>query len=182
MWTVVAVSVILALLAVLGVRQFVTEPFRIPSESMQPTLQRGDVILVDRSTRGTAERGQVVVFDGTGYFSSADGSTHFWTKRVIGIGGDEVQCCSPSGAITVNGDELDEPYLPLGVKPSAQEFHVKVPAGRMFVLGDNRENSADSRSQLGAPGGGMVPVERVRGEVRWIVLPPGRFGGAPNLG
>ncbi len=173
----VAVCVVLALLAVLAVRHFVVQPFRVPSASMSPTLEAGDVLLADRSTAGTAERGQVVVFDGSGYFapSSADGG-RYWVKRVIAVGGDSISCCGEDGALLLNGEELAEPYLPAGTAPSTTEFDLVVPEGRMFVLGDNRADSTDSRHLLGAPGGGMIPVDRVRGEAERIVWPPPRGG------
>lgn len=174
----VAVSAVLTLLALLLLKQFVAEPYRVPSDSMAPALQSGDLIIVDRSSRGTAERGRIVVFDGSGYFSPADGADHFWVKRVIGVSGDTVEFdrAKDPHHLLVNGEPLAEPYLPEGVAASDVEFTATVPEGRIFVLGDNRAESSDSRDHLGSPGGGMIPVERVRGEVTRIVLPPGRFG------
>ena len=94
-----AVCVVLALLVAIAVRHCVVQPFRVPSASMAPALRAGDVILADRSTRGTAQRGDIVVFDGRGYFapSAADGD-RYWVKRVIAVGGDRVRCsaCSTS--------------------------------------------------------------------------------------
>lgn len=174
---VAAVCVVLLLLGALGVRHLVVQPFEVPSASMEPALQAGDVILADRSDRGTARRGDVVVFDGSGYFAPTgqDGG-RYWVKRVIAVGGERVTCCTETGAITVDGEELVEPYLPPGTDPSSIEFDLRVPEGRMFVLGDNREDSTDSRSLLGAPGGGMIPVDRVVGTVHRIVWPLTRAG------
>lgn len=171
-----AVLVVLLLVAAFTVRHLVVEPFEVPSASMEPTLRTGDVILVDRQSRRSAERGQVVVFDGRGYFGGEDGKGHYWVKRVIAVGGDRVTCCDDAGAILVDGEPIDEPYLAPGTAPSRVAFDLEVPEGRMFLLGDNRADSTDSRSLLGAPGGGMVPVDRVVGEARRIVWPPPRSG------
>ncbi|MGY5763889.1 signal peptidase I [Brachybacterium sp. DNPG3] len=174
---VAAVCVVLLLVSAFAVRHYVVQPFRVPSSSMAPTLQQGDIILADRSDRGTAERGQIVVFDGSGYFGSSDDGAatgRFWVKRVIAIGGDSVSCCTDDGRIAVNGEPIDEPYLPEGTAPSEDEFDLEVPEGRMFVLGDNRSDSTDSRNLLGRPGGGMIPVSRVVGSVDRIVWPLSR--------
>lgn len=174
---VAAVCVVVLLLAAVAVRQFVVQPFRVPSASMEPVLQAGDVILADRADRGTARRGDLVVFDGSGYFApSGSGSGRYWVKRVVAVGGDRVTCCTDDGAITIDGQVLEEPYLAPGTEPSSIEFDLRVPEGRMFVLGDNRDDSTDSRSMLGAPGGGMVPVDRVVGTVDRIVWPLTRAG------
>lgn len=172
-----AVCVVLVLLTAVAVRHFVARPFRVPSASMAPTLQTGDVLLADRSPRAAADRGDVVVFDGRGYFApSADDGDRFWVKRVLAVGGDRVRCCDDSGAITIDGNPLEEPYLPAGTTPSDIEFDLLVPEGRLFVLGDNRSNSTDSRHLLGAPGGGMIPADRVVGEAERIVWPLTRSG------
>src|SRR5699024_5612040 len=100
--------------------------------------------------------GQLVVLDGSGYFA-ADGSAggQYWVKRVIAVDGDRVTCCDADGVISVNGEPVEEPYLSDGTAPSEVEFDLRVPEDRMFVLGDNRDDSTDSRHLLGAPGGGM---------------------------
>lgn len=171
-----AVLVVLLLAVAFGVRHYVLAPFAVPSASMEPTLRAGDVILVDRGTRGTAARGEVVVFDGRGYFGGEDGRGRYWVKRVIAVGGDRITCCDDGGALLLNGAPLEEPYLAPGTAPSAIRFDLEVPEGHMFLLGDNRPDSTDSRSMLGAPGGGMVPVERVVGEAHRIIWPPPRSG------
>ena len=95
-------------------------------------------------------------------------------KRVIGVGGDEVKCCDSQGRITVNGVPLDESsYLAAGEKPSLIDFDVKVRPGYVWVQGDNRSNSADSRVHLGDPGGGQVPTDDVVGKVFAVVWPLG---------
>jgi len=172
-----AVCIVLLVLGAFAVRHFVAQPFRVPSASMQPVLHPGDVLLADRSTRGTAERGDIVVVDGRGYFAptAADGD-RYWVKRVIGVGGDRITCCGEDGQLRVNGEVLEEPYLPADAVPSTIRFDVLVPEGRVFLLGDNRGDSTDSRHLLGAPGGGMIPLDRVVGEADRIVWPLSRRG------
>lgn len=170
LWIAAALVVVLVGAAFL-VRATVVAPFRVPSSSMAPLLRPGDIVLVDRMRGGRATRGEVVVFDGRGYFADGPAGGGFFVKRVIGIGGDHVQCCDEQGRIELNGSPLAEPYLPAGMRPSAVAFDVRVPAGTMFVLGDDRADSADSRAYLGAPGGGMVPVDRVLGPVTTLVWP-----------
>lgn len=175
--------VVLVLVAAVGARHFWVQTFWVPSASMTPTLHEGDVLAVDRTDRGTARRGEIVVFDGTGYFGDGeDSSGRFWVKRVIGIGGDRVTCCDDAGRITINGDALDEPYLAPGTAASAVDFDVEVPDGAMFVLGDDRAHSSDSRDRLGSPGGGMVPTRRVVGEVERILWPLERSGPLAPIG
>lgn len=172
-----AVCVVLLLVAAGLVRHFVAQPFRVPSESMAPALRTGDVMLADRRERGTAQRGDIVVFDGSGYFApSAADDGRYWVKRVIAVGGDRVECCGARGSLLLDGVPLPEPYLAPGTIPSSIEFDLLVPEGRMFVLGDNRDDSTDSRHLLGAPGGGMIPVDRVVGVADRLVWPPTRRG------
>jgi signal peptidase I len=116
-------------------------------------------------------RGDVVVFDGTGYFGDAD-----YIKRVVGVGGDHVVCCDRQGRIEVNGRSVDEStFLFPGDKPSEVSFDVAVPDGALFVLGDHRGDSSDSRDHLGSPGGGMIPVDDVIGRADWIAWPLGHW-------
>jgi signal peptidase I len=97
-------------------------------------------------------------------------------KRVIGAGGDTVACCDPHGHVTVNGKPLHErSYLAPGQKPSLIRFDQKVPKGYLWVMGDNRSESADSRVHLGDPGGGFVPAKDVVGKVFAVVWPLGHF-------
>ncbi|MGW0884169.1 signal peptidase I [Streptomyces sp. NPDC002671] len=149
---------------------FVLQPFQIPSGSMERGLRIGDRVLVNKlAYRFGAQprRGDVVVFDGTGYFGHAD-----YVKRVVGVGGDRVVCCDKAGRIQVNGQAVDESaFLFPGDTPSSVPFDVVVPEGRLFLLGDHRADSSDSRDHLGSPGGGMIPVGEVIGRAEWIVWP-----------
>jgi signal peptidase I len=191
------------LLAALLVRAFVVTPFSIPSGSMRETLLVGDRIMVDRVTYRfrTVGRGDVVVFDGTDTFGAIPGAEPpslrdqalraltfgltrsdetDYVKRVIGIGGDRVACCDERDRITVNGRALDErDYLFPGDAPSRLRFDIEVPDGRIWVMGDHRSDSRDSRAHLGDPGGGTVPVSDVVGRVVAVVWPADRIGGLP---
>jgi len=201
-----AILVVIALVITFVVRLLVAQAFYIPSASMQPTLQVGDRVLVSKLAYrfGDVHRGDVVVFDGRGSFAPVDGdpaasgvlatvagaigsflgvspSERDYVKRVVGLPGDRVVCCDASGRLSVNGTPLDEPYVLPGDAASDQPFDVQVPAGRLWVMGDHRSDSADSRSHLGDPGGGTVPLDRVVGEVVlrfWPLPDAGRVRGS----
>ena len=166
----ISLTLLVCLLFLLILNAFVAQPFQIPSGSMENGLRIGDRVLVNKlAYRFGAEpqRGDVVVFDGTGYFGDAD-----YIKRVVGVGGDHVVCCDKEGRIQVNGRPVDEStFLYPGDSPSAVPFDVEVPSGTLFVLGDHRSDSSDSRDHLGSPGGGMIPVGVVVGRADWIVWP-----------
>ncbi|HZG03781.1 MAG TPA: signal peptidase I [Streptomyces sp.] len=160
------------------VHAFVAEPFRIPSDSMANTLRTGDRALVNKLAYrfgNLPRRGDVVVFDGTGSFDREPSEGTDYVKRVVAVGGDRVTCCDERGRIEVNGQPVNEAYLHPGDRPSAVPFDVEVPAGRLWVMGDHRSRSRDSRDHLGAPGGGTVPVDRVIGRVDWVVWPADRW-------
>ncbi|MFE7900076.1 signal peptidase I [Streptomyces sp. NPDC057424] len=163
---------LLCLLFLLLLSTFVLRPFQIPSGSMEQGLRVGDRVLVNKLAYrfGAApQRGDIVVFDGTGYFGHAD-----YIKRVVGVGGDSVVCCDREGRIQVNGRPVDESgFLYPGDSPSTVAFDVVVPGGTLFVLGDHRSDSSDSRDHLGSPGGGMIPVGDVIGRADWIIWPVG---------
>src|SRR6476469_4514256 len=191
-----------ALLVMLLVRGFLVQSFYVPSGSMEPTIEPGDRILVNKLASGDdLSRGDVVVFDGTTTFAVADRSPHQadglvgrtlagaasavgidlgeqdFVKRVVGLPGDHVVCCEPDGRLTVNGKAVKEDYLHQGDKPSDLTFDVTVPAGRLWVMGDHRSDSADSRAHLGDPGGGMVREKDVVGRATATFWPLNRIGG-----
>lgn len=91
-------------------------------------------------------------------------------------------CCDSQGRLTINGKPLDEPYVAAGNKPSDVAFDIQVPEGRLWVMGDHRADSADSRAHLGSPGGGTVPTDHVVGKVIGLYWPMSRIGGLDNDG
>lgn len=196
-------------------RMFVFQAFEVPSGSMENTLQISDQIYAQKIT--AFHRGDVVVFKDTlnwlGEHNSPgpvragleaigilpDTSRGYLTKRVIGMPGDRIRCCDVQGRVSVNGYPLDEDYLYADaggrVRPSQGDFDVTVPADRLFLLGDHRNASKDSRCYLKSialdkPKGAtaFVPVDDVVGAVGLVGLPlnhfhtlttPGTFAGVP---
>lgn len=196
-WRLVGLTVLVMLL----VRAFVVQSFSVPSGSMEPTIEPGDRLLANRLVRGSSvHRGDVVVFDGARAFGtdepSDDGALQQllhaatsllsidtgtdYVKRVVGVPGDQVMCCDGSGAIVVNQAAVREPYLFPGDTPSELTFDVTVPEGRIWVMGDHRSDSSDSRSYLGHPGGGMVRLDDVIGQATVRYWPLGRLGSLGN--
>ena len=184
------ILVVVAVAAVFGLRAYHLNTYTIPSESMLPGLQIGDRIKIDPEAYQEADpqHGDVVVFDGAGSFTPYESETtakrvrdaalglvgitpqqNAVVKRIIGIEGDTVECCDEAGRLVVNGDAVEEPYLAEPVRPaSSSPFKVEVPQNRVFLLGDNRYDSIDSRSLFGAPGGGMIQVDKIYGPVKAI--------------
>ncbi|GAA1143026.1 signal peptidase I [Nesterenkonia lutea] len=190
---------VIALVISFVVKTFLFRAFYIPSESMEPTLQVDDRIIVNLLAPGVmeVERGDVVVFEDTRQWWGAastvetnvfqdamifvgllpDTSSHYVVKRVVGLGGDEVECCDDQGRIMVNGEPIEEPYVFPGDSPSEVEFSVTVPEDHMWVMGDHRSNSADSRSHLDESDTGAVPLEDVIGRSAAVIWPFENFGG-----
>lgn len=136
--------------------------YRVPSMGMSPTFVDGDRIFV--SSRGSEfYRGDVVVFHGRAWDTGADAP---FVMRVVGVGGDTAACCDEQGRLLVNGLAVEEPYLaaPDPDRPPI-EFSAEVPADSVFVLGDNRANSRDSRLELDRPNRGAIPVSDLFGVV-----------------
>lgn len=183
----------IALILAIVIKAFFMQAFYIPSGSMNDTLVLNDRILVQKISywSGGPERGDVVVFEDPANWlqpqdvrSANNPATKalelfglyptggHLVKRVIAVGGDTVQCCEKRGRMVVNGIALNErSYLAEGEQPSMIEFKQKVPEGHIWVQGDNRSNSADSRVHLGGPGGGFISEDRVVGKVFSVVWP-----------
>lgn len=189
-WKELPILVVVAFVVALLVKTFVLQAFFIPSASMLPTLREGDRVIVEKIGYriGEPERGDVVVFERDlpvlggpaedqpfwtdiidafrGLFGFPTGGTQDFIKRVVGVGGDTLQ--GFEGRLLVNGEPLDEPYLTEGT--TTGDFGpTQVPEGMIFVMGDNRENSDDSRSF------GPIPVDTVIGHAFLLVWPPSEF-------
>lgn len=169
---VAAAVVALALAIVAGTNRFVVAAYTVTSGSMEPTLQVGDRILVDRMVGpDQLQHGDVVVLAGLPWEGGAT-----LVKRVVGLPGDRVVCCTADGRLTVDGTPVTEPYLYPGDAASLIRFDVVVPPDHLWVLGDHRSSSDDSRHHLGDPGGGFVPFADVVGTVWVRYWPSQRFG------
>lgn len=194
--TVLVVAV--ALVVSLVVKTFLLQAFYIPSESMEQTLDIGDRVVVSKLSPGPFDlhRGDVVVFEDPGGWLPEtapasrgpvgtvvadaltfvgllpeDSDDHL-IKRVIGLPGDHVACCDAQGRVTVDDVPVDETgYLFPGSEPSEADFDVTVPAGMLWVMGDNRAHSADSRYNRDKPHDGFVPVANVTGRAYAVVWP-----------
>ena len=202
-WRDLAVIVVAALALTILLKSFVVQVFSIPSGSMENTLLPGDRILVSKIVykfRPIA-RGDIVVFSGAGSWDPPNQPSSNWftglvsdatnlvgiagpgtdyIKRVIGVPGDHVACCNAQGQVTVNGVPLSESsYVFPGDAPSAERFNITVPAGRLWVMGDNRGDSDDSRFRTTAPGGGTVPESAVVGRAFLIIWPLSRISDLP---
>ncbi|MEV7780461.1 signal peptidase I [Kitasatospora sp. NPDC088351] len=143
-------------------------PYNIPTASMTPTLKVGDTVLARKIDDGAVGRGDVVVFRDQVW------GGELMVKRVVAVGGDTVAITGGDHRLTVNGKPVDEPYLAAQSAESGT-FSVEVPPGRLFLLGDNRQGSLDSRAHLEVDGG-TIPAGEVQARVESTVLPFGRAG------
>ncbi|MFE5817258.1 signal peptidase I [Streptomyces sp. NPDC056479] len=194
-----------AVLIALVLKTFLVQAFVIPSGSMEQTIQIGDRVLVDKLTPwfgSKPQRGDVVVFKDPGGWLQDEQTTvkkedpvvvkqvkealtfigllpsddeKDLIKRVVGVGGDRVKCCDTQGRVTVNGIPLNEDYLYPGNSPSEARFDITVPQGRLWVMGDHRANSADSRAHQDQGYGGTVSEGEVVGRAMWIAWPFGHM-------
>jgi signal peptidase I len=200
-WVEALVLVAIAAVIAVGVHSFLFQAFFIPTGSMENTLKVNDRVIVNRLSYkvGHVQRGQIVVFSGVdswspegsvttphnpvlhalskvgSYLGFAPSGEQDFIKRVIGLPGDHVVCCDAQGRITVNGHALVEPYLYPGSDNTTMPFNITVPPGNLWVEGDHRNDSADSRSHTGLPGGGSIPINKVIGRAFVIVWPLSRF-------
>ncbi|MFI9808022.1 signal peptidase I [Streptomyces sp. NPDC052301] len=141
-------------------------PYTVPTSSMTPTIDAGDRVLAQKVDGGEVKRGDVVVFEDKTWVTGAK-----VVKRVVAVGGDTVSCCT-DGKLTVNGKQIDEPYLPKGSLAENQNFPtVTVPKGRLFLLGDERQGSLDSTAHLTDAAKGTVSRDAVTARVDAVVWP-----------
>lgn len=188
---------IVAVIVSLLIKTFIVQFFYIPSGSMENTLQVNDRVAVNRVPfiSRSIHRGDVVVFhDPNNWLPVIDESSQnkviaklhealvtvgilpnpakqYLVKRVIGVGGDNVQCCAKDGKLLINGKEATEPYIFAGNAPSDMKFNVTVPKGKIWVMGDHRGASADSRYHQDDINKGFVPESDVVGRVVAVIWP-----------
>ncbi len=191
------VLVVVALVVSLLIKSFLVQFFYIPSGSMENTLQVKDRVAVDKLpfVSRNISRGDIVVFRDpdnwlpeivetssnkyiaklkTGLVAVGvlpNPAKQYLVKRVIGVGGDHIVCCNKKGLLMINDKPVTEPYIFEGNKPSDMTFNVTVPAGKIWVMGDHRGASADSRYHQDDINKGFVPLSRVTGRVVAVIWP-----------
>jgi signal peptidase I len=179
-WKETAILLGIAVLVAVLVKAFIVQTFFIPSGSMEHTLNIDDRVLVNKLVYDFRDphRGEIVVFEAPGEWRSVPTEDDF-IKRVIGVGGDHVVCCDAQGRISVNGKALDETYVyqdgaGVGDAPSRDAFDVVVPNGRLWVMGDHRSESGDSRELYGRTSNvtrSTIPVDAVVGKAFILFWP-----------
>jgi len=205
-WKELPLLIGIALVLALLIKTFLVQAFSIPSDSMQHTLEQGDRVLVDKLTPwfgSEPERGEIVVFHDPDHWLDGEPTPQpnpvqrvlGWIglmpsanekdliKRVIGVGGDTVEC-KGTGPLKVNGKALnDADFVYAGNTPCSVDdggqFKVKVPKGKIWVMGDHRQNSQDSRYHQQDKNKGFVPVGNVVGRAIVIAWPPTRWATLP---
>ncbi|MGW5476541.1 signal peptidase I [Streptomyces sp. NPDC004008] len=205
-WKELPLLIGIALVLALLIKTFLVQAFSIPSDSMQNTLQQGDRVLVDKLTPwfgSEPSRGEVVVFHDPDNWLAGEPTASpnalqtvlSWIglmpsaeekdliKRVIGVAGDTIECRN-TGPLLVNGKALNEPYVypgntPCSVDDQGGQFKVTVPPGKIWVMGDHRQNSLDSRYHQQDRYQGFVPVGNVVGRAIVVAWPPTRWNTLP---
>jgi signal peptidase I len=196
------ILVIVALAVSLLIKTLLVQFFFIPSGSMENTLQIQDRVAVNKLPliSKNINRGDVVVFrDPANWLPEPysgdenrivakikeglvlvgvlpNPAKQYLVKRVIGVAGDRVICCSKSGKLTINGKEATEPYIYAGNKVSEMDFNITVPEDKIWVMGDHRSASADSRYHQDDVNNGFVPVSRITGRAYAIIWPIKNIG------
>jgi signal peptidase I len=191
------ILIVVALVVSLFIKSFLVQFFYIPSGSMENTLQIQDRVAVNKVPfiSDNIKRGDIVVFrDPNNWLpENVENSSNslvanaksllvtvgvlpnpakqYLVKRVIGVAGDRVVCCTEGKKLSINGVEITEPYIYGGDAPSEMKFDVTVPEGKLWVLGDHRGASADSRYHQEDINSGFVPLERVSGRVVAVIWP-----------
>ncbi|MFJ9618963.1 signal peptidase I [Streptomyces noursei] len=145
-------------------------PYTVPTDSMTPTIAAGARVLAEKVNGSEIRRGDIVVF------KDASWGDLPMVKRVVGVGGDTVACCSKKGLLTVNGTPVEEPYLQSDGPASPTVFKATVPTGQLFLLGDHRNVSLDSRVHLTDGDHGSVPRSAVDARVDARAWPLGSVG------
>ncbi len=194
------ILVIVALAVSLVIKTFLVQFFYIPSGSMENTLQINDRVAVNKVPflSQSIHRGDVVVFRDPAnwlpepYAQSQNSiiekvkegfvlvgilpnpAKQYLVKRVIGVAGDNI--VAKDGVITINGKTTSEPYIFAGNKPSEMDFNVTVPSGKVWVMGDHRGASADSRYHQDDVNNGFVPVSKITGRAFAVIWPVKNFG------
>ena len=184
------------------IKTFLAQAFWIPSGSMEDTLVYGDRVMVSKIQAGSlgVDRGDIVVFEDPGgwlptieredrgpvvngllrgleFVGVAPSSQgNHLIKRVIGLPGDTVACCDDDGRLSVNGEPLQEDYLAPGDQPSTTDFEITVPEDHIWLMGDHRSNSRDSRANDDGTGEtGSVPLDNVVGQAVVLIFPFDHF-------